>query len=255
MEQLLEGKIAIVTGSAAGIGRAIACRFAQHGARLLLVDQQRAAGQALAAQLQRDGRDAAFIAADLSDGTQARQIIEEARARFGRLDVLVNNAALYGPVNKLPLASTTEEVWDRTLQVNLRSPFILCRYGIPLMLNRGGAIINIASIGGLAAFPDFAAYSVSKAALIQMTRSIALDYASQGVRANAICPGAIDTPGNDQFVEDREAYLATIRQVTPMGSPGIPDDVADAALYLASSRSRYVTGSTLVVDGGRSARA
>jgi len=124
------------------------------------------------------------------------------------------------------------------------------------MIERGGgSIINIASIGGLEAFPEFAAYSVSKAAVIQLTRTLAVDYGRHKIRANAICPGAIDTPGNEAFVENREQYLSLIASLTPLRDIGTPEDVAYAALYLASEESRYVTGTTLVVDGGRLALA
>jgi NAD(P)-dependent dehydrogenase (short-subunit alcohol dehydrogenase family) len=253
MEQRLKGKIALVTGGASGIGEAIATLFAQHGARVAIADIQRERGEAVAASL---GAGAAFFEADLADKSQVSALVPRVAAAFGGLDILVNGAALFGWVNKKAACETPLPVWERTMYVNFTAPLLLCRDAIPLMTARGGgSIINIASIGGIRSFPEFSAYSVSKAALLQLTRSLAVDYGQPGIRVNAICPGAIDTPGNDPFVEDRERYLEVISSVTPMRRTGTPAEIAWAALYLASDESSYVTGTSLVVDGGRSAKA
>ena len=223
---------------------------------MAVVDVRREGGEQVAQGIRSDGGHAIFIEADLSDAAQVATVIPSAMAAFGSVDVLVNNAGLYGPINKKSIVDTPPDVWDCTLRVNVTCPYLLCRQAIPGMIEGGGgSIVNIASIGGLGAFPEFAAYAVSKAALIQLTRSIALDFGRYQVRANAVCPGAIDTPGNDPFVDDREKYLQLIASLTPLGSIGQPLDVAQACLYLASDESRYITGTTLVVDGGRMAKA
>jgi NAD(P)-dependent dehydrogenase (short-subunit alcohol dehydrogenase family) len=152
------------------------------------------------------------------------------------------------------------EEWDATMAVNLRGAFIACKFAIPLMIQRGGgSIVNVSSIGGLGAFPKFAAYVSSKGGLHPLTKSIALDYGQYGIRANLVCPGAIDTPGNDPFIESsyssRDDYIATVSALNPLGRIGRPEDVAYAALYLVSDEAAYVTGACIVVDGGRTAGA
>lgn len=252
----LEGKTAIVTGAASGIGEGIACIFAREGARLALVDIQQDRGSALARKLGRDSQAVFFHRADLSDGAEAERVINAVAERFGVIDILVNNAGFYGLANKKSVAETPEDVWDRTMNVNVRTVYLLCKYALPHMVRRrSGSIINIASIGGLEAFPEFAAYCVSKGALIQLTRSLAIDFGPHNIRANAICPGAIDTPGNEVFIRERGEYLALIASTTPLRDIGQPEDIGYAALYLASDEARYVTGTTLVVDGGRTSTA
>lgn len=253
---MLNGSIAMVTGAASGIGEAIAIRFAREGARLMLVDVQREKGEQLQRQIRRDGGEVDFIAADLADQSQVAQIVPSVLQRFGGLDVVVNNAGLFGRMNKKSAGDTPNDVWDRTLDINLKAVFLLSKAALPHFIERKqGVFVNIASIGGLEAFPDFAAYCVSKAGLISFTKSLALDYGKYNIRANAICPGAIDTPGNDVFVEDRAKYLQIIASVTPLQKPGVPADIAAAAVFLASDEARYITGTTLVVDGGRTAMA
>lgn len=252
----LNGKTAIVTGAASGIGEAIAIRFAREGARLMLVDIQRDKGEQLQRQISRFGGEVEFVAADLADEAHVEQIIPSTQRRFGGFDIVVNNAGLFGWINKKSAGDTLLEVWQRTLNVNLNAVFLLSQAALPHFVGRKqGVFVNIASIGGLEAFPEFAAYCVSKAGLISFTKSLAIDYGRYNIRANAICPGAIDTPGNDVFVEDRAKYLQVIASVTPLQKPGVPADIAAAAVFLASDEARYITGTTLVVDGGRTAMA
>lgn len=254
--QRLKNKIALITGPASGIGEGIAKIFASHGADVILVDVQESKGRQVAELIRREGGEAYFIKADLEDDTRIPALVSAAIDRFKGLDILINNAGLYGWFNKKSVADTSEDVWNRTLQVNLTAPFLLSKYSIPHMIKRGGgSIVNISSIGGLEAFSEFAAYTASKGGLIQLTKSLALDFGQHGIRANAICPGAIDTPGNDVFVDDRRKYLETAGSMTALKRVGQPEDVAYAALFLASDESRYVTGITLVVDGGRMAMA
>lgn len=252
----LENKIALVTGSASGIGEGIAKVFARHGARLILVDRQEQKGRQVEELIRSEGGEAYFINADLEKDNKIPELVSDAIGRFNGLDILINNAGLYGWFNKKSVTDTSEVVWNRTLQVNLTAPFLLAKNSIPHLIKRGGgSIINISSIGGLEAFPEFAAYTASKGGMIQLTKSLALDFGQYGIRANAICPGAIDTPGNDVFVDDRKKYLETVSSMTALKRIGKPEDVAYAALFLASDESGYVTGTTLVVDGGRMAKA
>lgn len=252
----LENKIALVTGSASGIGEGIAKVFARHGARLILVDRQEQKGGQVEELIRSEGGEAYFINADLEKDNKIPELVSDAIGRFNGLDILINNAGLYGWFNKKSVTDTSEVVWNRTLQVNLTAPFLLAKNSIPHLIKRGGgSIINISSIGGLEAFPEFAAYTASKGGMIQLTKSLALDFGQYGIRANAICPGAIDTPGNDVFVDDRKKYLEMVSSMTALKRIGKPEDVAYAALFLASDESRYVTGTTLVVDGGRMAKA
>lgn len=252
----LDYKIALVTGAASGIGEGIATLFAREGACVVMVDLQEQRGRHVEERIRGDGGEVRFLHADLQKASEIPDLVADAAGRFGGLDILVNNAGLYGWLNKKSVVDTPDEVWDRTLDVNLRAPFLLSKHTIPYMIKRGGgSIVNISSIGGLEAFPEFAAYSTSKGGLIQLTKSLALDFGRHGIRANAICPGAIDTPGNDVFVEDRQKYLETVCSLTALKQIGTPEDVAYAALFLASNESRYVTGTAVVVDGGRMAMA
>jgi len=254
-QRRLKGKIAIVTGAASGIGEAIALRFTCEGACVVVVDIQDR-GLQVVEKVRQQGGKGEFLRVDLSDMAQVEGVIPSTIERFGGLDILVNNAGLYGWMNKKAIGDTPEEVWDKTLDVNLKSAYLLCKAAIPQLIRRGGgSIVNIASIGGIEAFPEFAAYTVSKAGLIALTKSLALDYGRQHIRANAVCPGAIDTPGNDVFIEDRAKYLDIIASLTPLQAPGVPADVASAVVFLASDEARYVTGITLIVDGGRTAQA
>ena len=252
----LKDKVAVVTGAASGIGEAIAVLCAREGGLVALVDVQEEKGRQVEQRISGSGGKAIFLAADMGEEETPTRIINTVLSRFGGLDVLVNNAALHGPYNKKSVVDTSLEVWDRTLNVNLRAIFLLCKFGVPHMVARGGgSIVNIASIGGVEAFPEFAAYSTSKGGLIQLTKCLAIDFGRHKVRANAICPGAIDTPGAQPFMEDRQQYLDMIASLTPLQDIGAPEDIAYAALYLACEESRYVTGTTLVVDGGRIAVA
>jgi NAD(P)-dependent dehydrogenase (short-subunit alcohol dehydrogenase family) len=250
--RVLNGKITVLTGAASGIGEAIAMRFAREGARLMLVDIQRDKGEQLQEHIRAGGAEVEFMPADLADEAQVAQIVPATLRRFHGLDIVINNAGLFGWLNKKSAGDTPQETWERTLNINLTAAFLISRAALPHMVERKqGVFVNIASIGGLEAFPEFAAYCVSKAGLISLTKSLAIDYGKYNIRANAICPGAIDTPGNDVFVQDREKYLQIIASVTPLQKPGAPPDIAAAAAFLASDEARYITGAALVVDGGR----
>lgn len=256
----LSNKVAIVTGAASGIGRAVANVFAREGAQVIVSDRNIQAGNAAADEIVRAGGVAMFVPVEMGDAESIRAMVEAAPRLYGGLDILVNNAGRFSLNNYLPLAETPIEEWDATVAVNLRGAFIACKFAIPLMITRGGgSIINISSIGGLAAFPRFTAYVSSKGGLHPLTKSIVLDYGRSGIRANLICPGAIDTPGNDPFIAlsyaSREDYVRAMATYAPLGRMGRPEDIAYAALYLASDEASYVSGACIVVDGGRTAGA
>jgi NAD(P)-dependent dehydrogenase (short-subunit alcohol dehydrogenase family) len=249
----LSGKAAIVTGAAGGIGRAAALLFAREGARVLAVDLQ-APGLAETLQLLPAGTGETYTG-DLTSAAAAESAVQQAVRAFGRLDVLFNVAGGSGRRwGDGPVAECTEEAWDRVMAVNLKSQFLTCKYAIPAMLpGGGGSIVNLSSVLGLVGGDaDFAthAYAASKGGIISLTRAIAEYYAHQGIRANVICPGLIATPMSHR-AQESEAIRARLGELQPLTSDfGAPEDVAHAALYLASDRARFVTGAVLTVDGG-----
>lgn len=248
----IDDKVAFVTGAASGIGKGIAARFVQAGARVAIFDINRDAAQAVAAELAKTGPVLA-LAGDVSAEAAVRSAIEATANQFGGLDVLVNNAGieLNGTADTL-----TAELWDRTIQVNLRGYFLCAKYAIPLMRARGGgAIVNIASVHANLSYDGCIAYDASKGAIVSMTRTLAIDHGRDGIRANSICPGYIQTPLMDQWLESLEDPEATMRDVMryhPLGRVGTPDDIAEAVLFLSSPAASWITGASLVVDGGMS---
>jgi NAD(P)-dependent dehydrogenase (short-subunit alcohol dehydrogenase family) len=253
----LAGRIALVSGGAQGIGRAIAERFQQAGAGVVIVDVDASAGRTAALEMSAalPARPVAFVAADLSIPVQIASALRETRERHAHIDVLVNNA---GIEIERPFAATTLEVWDRILDVNLRGAFLLTQAALPLFPAEGGAIVNISSIHASHAFPDSAAYACSKAGLVALTRNLALELAPRRIRVNAICPGYIDTRLWEEYVgraADPAALAAQTAALHPLGRRGRPADVAEAALYLAGESASFVTGTDLVLDGGLTIRA
>ena len=242
----LKDKITIVTGAAHGIGRAIALRFAEEGAAVLVADVDEHAGEETAAEIRKTGRPASFVRCDVSVGAQVEHVAKLAGEKSGRIDVLVNNASVLGPWHDA--ATVTEDEWDAYYRVSLRGAAMLIKAALPYMLpHRSGSIVNVASVQGLVAGRSSVAYTSVKHGMVGLTRSVAYDYGSQNVRCNAICPGAIRTrispePGSEQHQ----------RQIskTMLGRTGEPIEVAHAAVFLASDESSYVTGAVLAVDGG-----
>ncbi len=248
------GKTCIVTGATAGIGRAIARELAHQGASLLLTGRNAAAGQDLAAQLTRPAAEAVFLAADLADRAAADRLVDEALERFGKVDVLVNNAGILidGTVEE---CSDTE--WDRVLDINLSTAFRLSRAVLPPMRRqKAGSIVNIASDWALMGARGATPYAVSKAALAQLTRCMALDYAAQGIRVNAVCPAETDTAMIVQSIDEderaarREALAAGI----PLKRIAHPDEIARVVAFVASDAASFMTGALVPVDGGTSAQ-
>lgn len=248
----LAGRTAIITGAASGLGLAAARLFAREGARLVLVDWDVAQLAAAEADVAALGGGVSVVQGDASDSVTARAALAAAE-RLGGLDVLYNNAGI-DPLPATTVPGTSEEDFDRIMRVNVRSVFVFCRTAIPYFIARGrGVIVNTASIAGLAACPAEAIYATSKAAVVNLTRAIALDHAHQGIRANAVCPGVLEGVMADRRREMTAEQLAR-RHASEAGSPmrraGRYDEVAKAALFLACDDSSYCTGSALVADGG-----
>ncbi|MFI6598159.1 SDR family NAD(P)-dependent oxidoreductase [Nonomuraea sp. NPDC050536] len=240
----LEGKVAVVTGGASGIGRATARLFAQEGAKVVVVDIDGPGAEAVAKEI-----DGLAVQADVSSPDDCRRVVETATGTYGGLHVLFNNAGIIRRTTALDL---DVEEWDRVMAVNVRSVFLMCKYAIPAM-TEGGSIVNTGSGWGLKGGGNAISYCASKAAVVNMTRALAIDHAKAGIRVNSVNPGDTMTPmlrdEAKQLGEDWTAFEADAAD-RPMGRSGTPDEIAQAVLFLASDAASYVTGSALVVDGG-----
>ena len=252
----LLGKVAIVTGAATGIGRATAVLFAREGAKVVVADINEGAGQETVQEIVRSGGEAAFVCMDVCHDSDVERMVRTAVERYGKLNVLTNNAGIlkYGTVENTP-----PEDWHRVIDTNLSSVYRCCRHAIPAMTKSGpGAITNIASVQGVAGFQNAAAYAASKGGIIALTRQIARDFAVNSIRVNCICPGVVLTPIFGSALDsplNREAMLNEMADHSQLGTYGLPEDIAYAALYLASDESAFVTGAALVVDGGLTSQA
>jgi meso-butanediol dehydrogenase/(S,S)-butanediol dehydrogenase/diacetyl reductase len=255
-DEEFQGLVAVVTGAAQGIGRAIAEDLRARGARLVLVDRNFAALIETAGAIRAShGSDVDAVVADLSDPLAIESLAKDVAALAPHVDVLVNNA---GIEFDLPLSEITASVFDRIIAVNLRAPLLMSQALAPLFPATGGAIVNISSIHASHAFPNAIPYACSKAGLVALTRNLALELAPRGIRVNAICPGYIDTAMWDEWlrsVPDAEAVAAATAALHPLGRRGLPRDVANAVAYLAGPQSTWMTGTHLVVDGGLTIRA
>ena len=239
----LEGKVALITGGGSGMGKVASELFAREGANVVLTDVNDEAGRATASAI---GDGALFVHADVSRETDARTMVTDALVRFGRLDVLYNNAGVMLPDDG-SVQSTDEAIWDTTLAVNVKGVAFGCKYGIPAMLETGGgSIINVASfVAWMGAATSQTAYTSSKGAVLAMTREIAVEYARRGIR----CPGPIETPLLMQLLSDEQQRRRRFVHI-PMGRLGRTEELAKAALFLASDDSSFMTGASLIVDGG-----
>lgn len=251
----LAGKVAVITGAASGIGRATAALFAREGARLVLADVNEQTGEELAETFRAQGGEAVFVQTDVTSEADVQRMVAAAVERFGRLDILFNNA---GIVRRSPVAECTLEEWEQVFAVNVRGVFLGCKHAVPVMQKQGGGVIvNTGSGASFIASPNSPAYTASKGAVLQLTKQVAVDYAKDGIRVNAVCPGVVDTPlMAPAFARggDTEAGKAAFAAKHPLGRLAKADEVAKAVLFLASDESSFSTGSALMVDGGYTAQ-
>ncbi|HET6486650.1 MAG TPA: SDR family NAD(P)-dependent oxidoreductase [Spirochaetia bacterium] len=248
----LDSNVAIVTGSTSGIGAAAARRLAAEGARVVVTGRDEARGSRVTAEIRSSGGTALFVRADVSREEDCRRIVETTVRELGRLDILVNNA---GTTSTVVLEEADEAEFDRILGVNLKSIFFACKYALPVMKRqRHGVIVTVASRGAIMPTHCSAIYAASKAAALQMTQAIGVNYGAYGIRANTILPSYIDTPMTDEFIQksgqDYKAAIRALEEHTPVGRIGTSEDCANAILFLASEEASFITATPMLVDGG-----
>ena len=251
MEKQFKGKVAIVTGASFGIGRSTALLFAERGAKVAVVDWKE--NDETVNSIKSAGGEAIFIKCDVSKDSDVKAMVEQTISSFGRLDYAFNNAGIEG--ESAPTHEVTEENFDRVIGINVKGVWQCMKHQIPHMLQQGkGAIVNCSSIAGVIGFPGIPIYTASKHAVIGLTKAAALEYAQQGIRVNAVCPGAIQTAMIDRFIEKNKLTKDAMVSGEPIGRFGEPEEIAEAALWLCSDASSFTTGHALVVDGGWVAR-
>src|SRR5437870_10843666 len=249
MAGLVEGKVAVVTGGASGIGRATALTFAREGAKLVIADMNADGGQQTVHMIRENGGEAIFVRTDVSQAVEVQALITKAVETYGRLDCAHNNAGISGGGRALT-AEYAEEMWHQVIAVNLTGVWLCMKYEIPQMLSQGsGAIVNTASVAGLIGGRGLAAYVASKHGVIGLTKTAALEYAQQGIRVNCVCPGVIHTPMTARGLDDPERRAQIIAS-EPIGRVGTPEEVAEAVAWLCSDAAPLVTGHAMTVDGG-----
>jgi len=251
MSKILENQVAIITGSTSGMGEAIARRFAKEGAAVVINGTNEERGKKIEEEIVEEGGKVVFYQADVSSASEVEAMVDFAVEQFSEVTILVPNAGILG--NGLA-TEISLETWDKTLGVNLNGVYYLCRYGLPKLIEAGGGTVVInASIASFKSFPQHPAYCASKGALIPLMKNIAQDYAEHNIRANAICPGPVDTPliwDSVKAFPNADSIIDETIGMTCVGRLGTPEDVAEAALFFASDRSSFVTGASLTVDGG-----
>jgi len=247
----LDGKVALVTGASKGIGQAMALGLAESGASVVLSSRKQEAVDAVAEAIKADGLEATGIAANMGNIEDIQSLVEQTVEVYGGLDVIINNAAanpVFGPIQ-----NTDERAFDKIIDVNLKGPFELCKQAWPIMKQRGGgSIIHISSIGGLTPEAGIGIYSVSKAAIINMTKAMAQDWGADNIRVNTICPGLIKTKFSEALWNDESSLERFVKRI-PLGRIGEPGDITGLAVYLASAASAYCSGGVYMVDGGYAA--
>jgi NAD(P)-dependent dehydrogenase (short-subunit alcohol dehydrogenase family) len=246
----LDGKVALITGAGNGMGRVASVLFAQEGARIVVADWSEDGGRETVAAVEAAGGEAAFCRVDVAKAEQVEALVAFTMERFGALNVLYNNAGIF-PADDGGVTETPEPTWDRVMDINLKGVWLGCKYGVPAMLESGGgSIVNVASFVALmGAATAQIAYTASKGGVLAMTREIAVEYGRRNIRANSLCPGPIATPMLEELMSDPARKARRIVHI-PMGRLGQAEELAKAALFLASDESSFMTGSQLVVDGG-----
>lgn len=252
-EGWLQDKVAVVTGAAGGIGRATAILFAQEGARVVIGDVDQKGGQSAVEEIKDLGGEATFVVCDVAKEADVIHLIETAKRKYSGLNTIFNNAGIEQPAT--PSHEVSEELFDRVMGINLKGTFFGCKHAIPLLREAGGGtIVNNSSVSAFANVGGNISYGASKGAIMSLTRILAIEYAKDNIRVNAICPGVIDTPMNQRNLEratDQEAIRKKWMEATPLERMGTPEEVARAVLYLASDMSSFTTGIGLLIDGGR----
>jgi len=245
----LDGKIALVTGGSSGIGRAAALLFAREGAKVVIADVLEEGSEETVQMVKKSGGEATFFNTDVSKSNEVEALIRKTVESYGRLDCAFNNAGIGG--GRAPTAKCTEEEWERVISVNLKGVWLCMKYEIPQMLEQGGgAIVNTSSVAGVVGFEGTPAYVASKHGVVGLTKAAALEYATSGIRVNAVCPGVIRTPMIDRIVAARPNMAEVYRTMHPIGRLGEAEEIAEAAMWLCSDAASFVTGHCMVVDGG-----
>ena len=255
----LTGKVAIVTGGAKGIGRACTLALGRKGASVVFADIDQAANRELLAMAEQEGLAVQAAAADVADSGEAAQVVDHAAQSFGGVDILVNNVGIQPPSSYMNAVDTPEVLWDRIIDVNLKSFFLMSKFAIPQMRRRGGGVIvNMASVQGLQSMKKVPAYAASKGGILSLTRNLALDFAADKIRVLAICPGGVDTPLQQEAFEASGGDVAELRaklgQAHPLGRTAGPEEIANVLVFLVSDGASFMTGEYVCVDGGINAR-
>lgn len=247
METIFKNKVVIITGSTFGIGKSTAIAFAQRGAKVVLSDWKQ--DEDTLSTIIENGGDAIFVNCDVSAENDVKNLVAETIAKYGRLDFAFNNAGIEG--TPAPATECSNDNWDKTINVNLKGVWYCMKYQIPEMLKvGGGVIVNNASIAGLVGFGGVPAYVASKHAVVGLTKNVALDYAKQNIRVNAVCPGVIHTPMVDRFTGQDPKVLEQLVAAKPMGRVGQPEEIAETVVFLCSNAASFITGQAIAIDGG-----
>jgi NAD(P)-dependent dehydrogenase (short-subunit alcohol dehydrogenase family) len=248
-----QGKVALVTGGTSGIGRAAAIAYAREGAKVVVAGRRASEGEETAQLVRAQGGEAMFVPTDVAQAAQVKNLIGRTLEQFGRLDFAFNNAGV--EQEPTPLLEQDEKTFDRVMDINVKGVWLSMKYEIPAMLKAGGgSIVNTSSALGVIAFPGIEIYVASKHAVIGLTKSAALEFGKQGIRVNAILPAVIDTEMYHRFAGEKPEFHAQITALHPIGRIGKSEEIADAAIWLSSSKSSFVTGHSLLVDGGFTAQ-